>query len=31
MVRVTYLGDSVTQGILPVRLKYNMEVESGSS
>ena len=30
MVRVTYLGDGVIQGILPVRLEYNMEVDSGS-
>ena len=31
MFRVTYLGDSVEQGTLPVRLEYNMEVGSGAS
>ena len=31
MLRVTDLGDGVNQGILPVRLEYNMEVDSGSS
>ena len=31
MLRVADLGDGVNQGILPVRLEYNMEVNSGAS
>ena len=31
MLRVTYLGDGITQGILLVRLEYNMKVDSRAS
>ena len=31
MVRVTDLDDGVSQGTLPVRLEYNVEVDSGAS
>ena len=31
MLGITDLGDGVSQGILPARLEYNMEVDSGAS
>ena len=31
MVRVANLGDGISQGTLPVRLEYKVEVDSGAS